>query len=337
MINRFEIIHNSSTSKVAQIRNWIITNIEAGALQKDERLMSINEFNFKFSVARDTVEKAYNMLKDEGYLTSVKGKGYFVAGQPDTRLKVLLCFNKLSSYKKIVYEAFVETLGKNATVDLYIHQYDPSLLRAKLEADAANYHYIAVMPHFFQSVKINAYLDVLNLVPVNKLMLLDKNLPELEGLGMSVVQDFENDIYQALNAFSGKLEKYSGITLVFPEHSHHPTEIKTGIKRFADENLKDLVITAGGEHLQLAQKQLYIVLTEGDLAALIKKIRNSPYRMGSEVGIISFNETIFKELLGVSVITTDFRAMGLTAANILLNNQKTHVHNPFLVIQRDSV
>ncbi|MCH5685999.1 hypothetical protein LWM68_18155 [Niabella sp. W65] len=56
-------------------------------------------------MARDTVEKAYRILKDERYIVSVKGRGYFVKGIPAKKLKVLLVMNKISDYKKMFITA----------------------------------------------------------------------------------------------------------------------------------------------------------------------------------------------------------------------------------------
>jgi DNA-binding transcriptional regulator YhcF (GntR family) len=35
-------------------------------LKKDSKLPSINSFSSQYAVARDTIEKAYNELRDEG-------------------------------------------------------------------------------------------------------------------------------------------------------------------------------------------------------------------------------------------------------------------------------
>jgi DNA-binding LacI/PurR family transcriptional regulator len=44
-----------------------------------------------------------------------------------------------------------------------------------------------------------------------------------------------------------------------------------------------------------------------------------------------------KELLGITVITTDFEAMGRTAAELLLEKQRVKVKNPFYTIRRGSL
>lgn len=70
----------SPVTKVDQIVNSLIGQIEQGALANSERLLSINMFSKKHAVARDTVEKAYKRLKARGYIQSVAGKGYYISG-----------------------------------------------------------------------------------------------------------------------------------------------------------------------------------------------------------------------------------------------------------------
>jgi DNA-binding LacI/PurR family transcriptional regulator len=69
----------------------------------------------------------------------------------------------------------------------------------------------------------------------------------------------------------------------------------------------------------------------------VKKIRQTSFLLGREIGIISFNETPLKELLNMTVITTDFVAMGRTAATLLLEKQRVKVNNPFYTIRRGSL
>jgi DNA-binding LacI/PurR family transcriptional regulator len=66
-------------------------------------------------------------------------------------------------------------------------------------------------------------------------------------------------------------------------------------------------------------------------------VRKSNYKAGKEIGIISFNETELKELLDITVISTDFVKMGHTAAGLILKKQVKQVKNPFKIIKRASL
>jgi DNA-binding transcriptional regulator YhcF (GntR family) len=334
---RIKINTNNKHSKVQQIVQAIAAQIEKGKLVKDDQLPSINEFNEQYGVARDTVEKAYKELKEQGYITSVAAKGYFVVGRRDQRIKVLLIFNKLSSYKKIVYDTILDTLGEKARVDLQIHHYNPRLLKEIIENNQGAYHYYVVMPHFFQDAEREECLSVLRMIPEGELILLDKNIVGLEGTPRSVYQDFKWDVYHALKEAVDLLHKYERLVLVFPKYNHHPTGITEGVLQFCLEKMKGFSVIHDVADEVLKMGTTYIVVTESDLALLIKKIRWSDYQLGKDIGIISFNETVFKELLDITVITTDFEAMGRSAAQLMLSGEVKQNKNPFKLIRRSSL
>ncbi len=133
---------DSRTPKYLQVVNLILEDIEKGKLKIGDRIPSINETSFDFLLSRDTVEKAYNELRDRGIISSVRGKGFYISStNMGHKSKVLLLFNKLSSYKKIIYYSIIETLGSQASVDLQIHHYNRNLLEDLLETNLGNYNY----------------------------------------------------------------------------------------------------------------------------------------------------------------------------------------------------
>ena len=336
-MHRFLFNHNDKLPKVKQIVRAVILDIEKDVLQKGDRLPSINEFSQQYSIARDTVEKAYKELKLSGHIISVISKGYYVAGKQDNRIRVLLVFNKLSSYKKIIYDAILEALGDKARVDLQIHHYNPRLLKEIIEDNIGKYHYYVIMPHFFQDAKEKDYLGIFQKVPEHELIILDKNLPKLTGSYKAVYQDFKWDIYHALQSGADLLKKYDSITIIFPAHSNHPTEITEGVLQFCNEQQLNFSVLTTIPDEPLAKGSVYIVVNESDLALLIKKSRDLSLVPGKDLGIISFNETVLKELLDITVITTDFEGMGQTTADFILHKQSGQLKNPFRMIRRNSL
>ena len=151
LLDKSEMIHvDSRTPKYLQVVNLILEDIEKGELMVGDRIPSINETSFDLLLSRDTVEKAYNELRDRGIITSVRGKGFYVAStNMASKSKVLLLFNKLSSYKKLIYYSIVESLGDQATVDLQIHHYNKRLFEDFLERYIGKYNYYVLAPHFF--------------------------------------------------------------------------------------------------------------------------------------------------------------------------------------------
>jgi len=332
------VLHNSNDKMpiYKQIAQSIGKQIEKGVLKKDFLLPSINIFSDEHAVARDTVERAYKELKKQGYITSVSGKGYYVVGKKETKLKILLVFNKLSSFKKIIYYSFLKTLGDKATVDLQIHHYNPLHLKKIIEGNLGKYDYYVIMPHFETNANKKAYMDSINKIPADELLLLDKSLPGFTT-GMAVFQDFKMDIFDALVSASELIEKYHTLTIIFPEHSNHPPEIIEGLEQYCAAYNKKFNSITNSANIKLAKGTAFIVIADDDLAVLIKMIRKSSYQTGKEIGIISFNEADLKELLDITVISTDFEKMGQTAASMILKKQVKQIRNPFKIIKRGSL
>ena len=60
------------------IETYIRQKIESGELKPGEQIPTEKELQQQFSLSRMTVNKALNILADEGYITRTAGKGSFV-------------------------------------------------------------------------------------------------------------------------------------------------------------------------------------------------------------------------------------------------------------------
>ena len=59
--------------------------------------------------------------------------------------------------------------------------------------------------------------------------------------------------------------------------------------------------------------------------------------LGDDIGIISYNDTPLKDLLGITVVSTDFDQMGRTTAELILEKRVDRVKNPFYLTERESL
>jgi DNA-binding transcriptional regulator YhcF (GntR family) len=330
---------NSKLPKYKQISTAIVNDIEKGILKKDDALPSINELSFEYDIARDTVEKAYNELKEKGIIAAIRGKGFFVNGLKGSKLRILLVLNKLSAYKKLIYYSFLNTLGDKATVDLQIHHYNAILLKNILDDNKGKYHYYVIMPHFFEGLDTVDIYKELATIKQGELVLLDKRLPDFTTPHLCVYQDFENDIYEALESGEDAIAKYKELVMVFPESDNHPAEIINGFRKFCMQNKKPFQVVENTDALKLKKGTLYIVIAENNLVSLVKSAMERNFELGKDIGIISFNETTLKEILagGIATISTHFEAMGSTAATLILEKQLIQIKNPFSLIRRPSL
>ena len=328
----------SSTPKYQQLINSIVEGIQKNKLKKGSVMPSINEISFEFNIARVTVEKGYNHLRNMGVLDSVPGKGYFIKStETSQNLKIFLLFNKLSTHKKIIYDSFVEAVGEQAAIDFYIYNNDCNLFKRLIENRKEGYTHYVIIPHFIDG-EDTAY-DILNTIHKDKLILLGKLVPQVTGEYGAVYENFEKDIYDALLQARIQLSKYHTLKLIFPENSYFPQEIIKGFENFC----RDYAFAHHVVHFiadePIAEGEAYINLMEDDLVILIDKIIAQNLRLGEQVGIISYNETPLKRLIlnGLSTISTDFKQMGRSTAELVRSKSKSHIENPFYLTLRNSI
>jgi len=74
---------NSRTPPWRQIADSLRAQIESGAIPPGGRIPSTVELEAEWEVARETIRKAINHLKDERLVEGVQGMGIFVT-EPDS-------------------------------------------------------------------------------------------------------------------------------------------------------------------------------------------------------------------------------------------------------------
>jgi len=157
MFKFINIDENSRIPKYQQIVDSIIYNISVGNLKMNEKIPSINRFSEEFYLSRDTVEKAYGILKERNIITSIRGKGFYISRTKlISKTNILFLINKLSNYKLRIYNHFINRIGANTHTDLHVYHCDETLFSNLLEKNKSAYDYFIIMPHFKTS-KSNPY------------------------------------------------------------------------------------------------------------------------------------------------------------------------------------
>ncbi|MFL5807958.1 MAG: GntR family transcriptional regulator [Flavisolibacter sp.] len=328
----------SATPKYQQLANSIVKGIEDGKLQVNDVLPSINELSFEFEICRDTAEKGYKYLKKQGIIGSVPGKGYFIKNIDVNRtIRIFLMFNKLSPHKKIIYDAFVSTLGDSAAIDFYIYNNDLALFRKLLENSKTDYHYYVILPHFIEGGE-TAH-KIINTIPKEKLVLLDKLIPGVTGSFGAVYENFEKDIYNSLKQALELLQKYHTIKIIFPDNSYYPEEIIKGFTSFCQEYAFNFKVVHDIDEETINKGEVFINLMDNDLVVLIERVLESKLKVGKDIGVISYNETPLKKIIlnGITTISTDFEAMGMETARIIKDNEPREIEIPFSLTVRSSL
>ena len=346
MVDLIKLDTESVVPKYLQIINSIITNISEGNIKVGDKIPSINKLSQKTYLSRDTVERAYSILKKRKVLVSVHGKGTYIAqNQLISKINILFLVNKLSPFKMKIYNSFSNEMGADCHVDLHSYHCDESLFVELMEKYESSYDYYVIMPHF--RTKNLAHISttekvtkVINKIPKEDLIILDNKDHAIEGNFIEVYQDYENDIITALEKGKERISKYNKLSIVYPKNSFYPyhKDILKGFEKYcAQNNFKFEIIEEVTNETKLEDKTVFITIEESDLVNIVNKVKSSNYSLGTDIGVISYNDTPLKQLLGITVLSTDFDNMGQQAANMIINNKKEKVKVPFNLIERESI
>lgn len=340
MIELIDIKEESKVPKYQQIVDSVLSAIGNKKASTGDKLPSVNSLLIEFDISRDTVVRAYDHLKQTGIIESVPGKGFYVRNdQLRLKARVFLLFNKLSEHKKAIYDAFSRKLGDDATIDFFIYENNYRHFKELiLEAKKRNYSHFVIICHFEEGGDdLCGFLK--SEISLDKLIILDKRLPGNCLDVATVYQDFEKDIYNALCELNPRLQKYDRLRMLMRSKTYHPAEIKKGFIRFCGEFAFDFSTVENIQDETPEKGTVYVNLKEGDLVALIKKLKQSDLVIGRDVGIISYNDTPIKEVLldGITVLSTDFENLGTQAAEMVLGIRSGQIENPFYVIPRNSL
>ncbi len=327
----------SEIPKYLQVEEMILTDIESGIFKQGQRIPSINETSEDLLLSRDTVEKAYVNLRKKGILVSVKGKGYYVnKTATGKRLKIAMIINKLSNYKRSLYNSFVQTMGSRASVDVFIYHYDITEFETIIDENIKHYDYFVILPHFRNDSA--AVVPVIQRIPKDKVLIIDRYWHELEDYPV-VYQEYDKDIQTALEEAIELLRKYKKLNLVFPQNEYYSTNIKKGFTHFCQFRQFDFEIIDNLTEENIQKDEVYILISDNDLYMFIKYMKARGWKAGQEIGLISYNENPVKEILcdGISTISTNHDEIGKKAAEMILSRNFTHVKSPFEFIKRNSL
>ncbi|RYZ95630.1 MAG: GntR family transcriptional regulator [Sphingobacteriaceae bacterium] len=329
----------SITPKYIQLVNCIIAGIESGQIVKDDMLPSINDLSYALDISRNTIERVFNELKKAGIVGTIPGKGAFILSTDFKKpLKILMLFNKLSTHKKIIYDAFVQQLGEKAAIDFYVYNNDFYLFKKILSEKISNdYNKFVIVPYFIDNESKSR--EIINTIPKEKLIIMDKLIAGLTGEYAAVYEDFEGDIYNALIQLLNNLKKYQTIKIIYPQSTYYSKGIVNGFRNFCIDYFFEYEILPDLDNEVIQPGTVYINIVEEDLVLLIQKIKQTPYGIGADVGIISYNETAIKQVIlnGITTISTNFETLGTKTAEMVLNNERHHYAVPFTVNLRDSL
>ncbi|WP_298551506.1 GntR family transcriptional regulator [uncultured Algibacter sp.] len=323
-------IDGNNIPKYLKIVNAFKESININAFESGDSIPSINEFSKDYGVSRDTVFKAYTLLKKQGYIKATPNKGYYIS---ESRKKILLLISTFKAYKEVFYHSFMSCLPENVIVDLQFHHYDIKNFKAMLNTDNGVYYKYIVMGFDHPEVS-----DILLGIDKNKLLLIDSQ-SGFKNVENYVFQDFGKAFYSCLEKALDVFEKYEVLNFVYPEFTHHPPESLEYFKRFCKNYNFKCAISDNSKEFVVKKNTAYITVNDRMLYEVLNQCSNANFELGKDVGILSYNDTPLKKYTykGVSVISIDFKEFGAKVAEFINSNQTLQMYLNTKLILRDSL
>ncbi len=317
---------NSVETKFKQIVDAVVGAIRNNKLHNGDRLPSVRDMCAQYSISRDTVCKAYEIMREKGIIEKTRSKGYAIANDKyNDDLNVFIMFDIWNSYKEDIYKGIFDTFTSinsgSSVLQVYYSNRDEDHFEEFLMNNYGKYEYYVLMS--FPSKKVE---QVIKQLDQSKLLVADV-CTEYAGAGATVIaQDHDHELTKALNCARQKIMQYKEFVLCAPDDCFIPAGVKRGFKRFCQENgIKHSCIKKLTAN-KIAKGNAYFVIEDPDLVTIITYARDAKYKFGRDLGLLSYNSTPLKKLVegGISTVSIDFYRMGVLIAQQIMNRDKAY-------------
>lgn len=332
-MKNIQIDDSLGVPKYRQIINSIYTAISIGELKLGDKIPSLNQICAEFELSRDTVMVAFNELKAKGIINSIPGKGYYINSvEINVDQKIFLLFDELNAFKEDLYTSFLNSLDSKSNVDIYFHHFNYQVFKNLISESIGKYTSYVIMPATFDYAA-----DVIGRLSHDKVYILDRLKDDLSDYPV-VYQDFEKDVYDSLIEGNNLLQKYKELIMIFPG-GKEPEGRMIGFQRFCKEKGFKSEIIRNLTNKEMKAGEVYFVPSDRNLVRLVKMAAEKNLQLGKDVGIVSFNDTVLKEVVagGITTISTDFQQMGQILARMIQERSAEKIRNHSSLIQRNSL
>lgn len=323
---------NNNISKVRQLADYIRTDIANGKYKEGDLLPSINKISSQYKIARDTVFKAFQELKEKGIIESTPTKGYFVS---NTTNNILVMFDVFTPFKNDLYNELMSNLPAHYKLDLFFHNFSERAFNNIILDNQGRYN-LYVITNIINDV----YSETLDRLDNSKVLLIDLGKFKKDKFSY-ICQGFDSTLYECLTSGLDVLRKYNKIVFLFPPSAEHPKSSLPYFEKFCTDYQFDYQIRREEE---LEEKDIvpgtaYLAAKHSDMIKVVKLCKTKNLKLGKDVGLVTFNDTPMLEVIedGISVISTNFREMGRLAAEYIKTREKIQTYIPTKLILRGSL
>ncbi|WP_346319296.1 GntR family transcriptional regulator [Chitinophaga sp. YIM B06452] len=329
-----ELENIQGLSKHEQLVQGIINAINDKLIQRGDMLPSVNNLIKELGFARETIAKGYKELVSRGIVESKNRIGFYVSTEnTENNLRIALVIFAFDSFQEVFFKTFRDSLGTPATIDIYFHHNNIDVLESIIANVKGRYgmYVVAPIPH-------KRTAGILATLPLNKFLMIDRYQP-LDGDFSYIVQEFGKSSYAAFSKLAPAIRKFKGMIHYHRPASDTPIEIIEAYKKFVkDFNIKSLIRT---EYIpgSIEKGYVYFTINNAELWEMLKDAKAKGFRLGKDVGILSHNDEVVKEIIfdGITTYSTDFSKMAEKAAEFVLTREKIQEIIPTVLLRRGSL
>ncbi|MEM7381713.1 MAG: GntR family transcriptional regulator [Bacteroidota bacterium] len=325
---------NHNLLKHEQLVQGVMEAIDEGLLQRGDQLPSINNMVSELGYARKTIVKAYEELKDRGLVESKKLKGYFIISEETkVTLRIALLLFAFHRFQEEFYNTFRMELGKRFQIDVFFHHNNPAIFETIFSNIQGKYGKYVIAP-----IPGDRSVQLLKNLPPEKLLIIDRFLPMPEAYSY-ISQEFEESTYIRLVELLQEIRTYKKFILIFDSSGDVPMEVLHAFNRFVSDYNIDGEVVEKYQQGSIKRGRLYFFVSDTYIWDALKDCRNNEYVVGRDIGILSHDDHVVKEIVfgGITTISTNFKDMAKMAADHIKDSQKTQIIMPMELIKRHSL
>jgi DNA-binding LacI/PurR family transcriptional regulator len=179
---------------------------------------------------------------------------------------------------------------------------------------------------------------ILSTLPMNKFLMVDRYEP-MEGDYSYIVQEFEKSSYKALVQLKDVIGRYKEMVYYHKLPTDIPVEILNAYKKFVKDHKINGVVQTEYIPGSIEKGKVYFTVSNTELWTMLKDCISKKYVIGKDVGILSHNDEVVKEIIcnGITTYSTDFQQMAEKAADFVKTREKIREVIPTVLIRRQSL
>ncbi|HEY0298009.1 MAG TPA: GntR family transcriptional regulator, partial [Arachidicoccus sp.] len=227
-----------------------------------------------------------------------------------------------------------EKLGKGIHIDVYFHHNNIQVFENIISTVRGKYGMYVVAP-----IPNKKTASILKTLPMERFLMIDRFEP-MKGNFSYVTQEFEDASYNVFEQLLSRIRKYKkGMIYYHRPNSDTPVEILEAFKKFSDTYGIDHEILPEYIPGSMEKGKVYYTINNAELWMMLKDAKEKNFELGKQVGILSHNDDIVKEIIcgGITTYSTDFKLMAERAAQFVLTHEKTQQTIPTVLIKRKSL